>query len=69
MQKQTNIFDYIDETDDLLVSIENLAYGQKIEIGEVVIVRYKFFEVLHENFHELFHTAKRAYSFIVEDKI
>ncbi|MGK4017844.1 hypothetical protein AB0X56_06940 [Weissella paramesenteroides] len=66
MQKQTNIFDYIDETDDLLVSIENLAYGQKIEIGEVVIVRYKFFEVLHESFHEMFHTAKGAYSFVME---
>lgn len=62
--EQTNIFDYIDETDDLYVKIENLQYGESMIVDDITIVKYKFYEVHHEDFHEHFRKAQSVVRFI-----
>lgn len=66
---QTNIFDYIKEEDALLEKIKALQYSETFTINKMTIVKYKFYEVLHEDFHEMFKTVEEIYRFIDNDSI
>lgn len=67
--EQTNIFDYLDETDELLLNIEKLQYGESMIVDNIIIMRYKYFEVLHEDFHEHFRTAKATAHFVTNQQL